>query len=387
MPGNEPSTAPQARSGPLSGPQARFALPAWRFLLLSLLLLVFWLLLGLLGVTAVAYQGYQVVSDKHHFDRGWALIAALALLWAVVNLYWRTKARTANSPLAVHGHLAIAVGCGLVSLGIYGVIAARAWGTDPIVIDQSQLFSTATAGSVDHLVTEMPGSGDVEEGRKIFATSCVTCHGPRGEGLPSLAPSLRGSAFIAAADDAAIHQVIRLGRAVSDPANKSGKVMPARGGNPFLGDDKIVHLVAFVRAIQSESPTLTQPGAAADAPPPVQLAKWVVPEPAAPPGGMNPLDDRLDIGDTTAITRRSQQRREAFAQTLSLGLTGIHGLFLLGVMMMSGGLLWKELQTSETRLSAEHGRSRSSWWTWLRSGWITAAVTWGLIFVMGFVVN
>ncbi|MEZ6080590.1 MAG: cytochrome c [Pirellulaceae bacterium] len=98
----------------------------------------------------------------------------------------------------------------------------------------------------------VPAQGDAEEGRKAFSTACITCHGPSGGGMPNLAPSLRGSPFIASADDTAIANVIRLGRPVGDPNNKTGKVMPARGGNPFLGDDKVVHLVAFIRRNSKE---------------------------------------------------------------------------------------------------------------------------------------
>lgn len=352
-------------------------LPPWLFVLCAVLLLTLLIFLGLLVVVATTYVG-SGESPERTLDRGWAMFSVLAMLWALVNLYWSNQAsRSGDSSLktfAVFGHFAITIGCGLIAIGIHFVSLARALGTEPIVMDYSQ--SNRQAIDVG-LVVAAVVAGDADEGRKVFSTTCITCHGPTGDGLPSLAPSLRGSPFIVSSDDAAIAGVIRLGRAVTDPNNKTKKVMPARGGNPFLGDDKIAHLVAFVKAIQSEAPAAT--GAVdPNAPPPVQLAKWVVPTAPSPPTGLISLDKSDDIGDDDSLAFRDQERKAGLVKTFTLALTGIHCLLLVGVMVASSNVLMRGLKEEAT---AED----SSLWTWSTLGWVVAAVAWLVVFVIGFV--
>ena len=364
----------QGRSTSSSGDST---FPAALFVPLASLLFLFLILFGLLVVVATTYPGPQATSTSRLLDRGWALLAALALAWAVANLYWARKAIRVLDPVSIYGHFAMAIGCGLIALGIHAVLLARAIGTQPIVMDYAH-FGTAGAGASREAAVVVPAKGDTEEGRKIFSTTCITCHGPTGSGMPNLAPSLRGSPFIASADDAGIANVIRLGRPLGDPNNKSGKVMPARGGNPFLGDDQVVHLVAFIRAIQNEGaaavPGDQDPGAA----PAAQLAKWVVPAGPRPSDRLVELDDREDLGDAASVARRSDQRRQQLVRTLTLGLTGLHGVFLFGVMIVSSNVLAR-------RLTGRAAKSDKSWWELASVGWLIAFAVWLIVFAFGFV--
>jgi mono/diheme cytochrome c family protein len=350
-----------------------FVMPGWGFTLLALLFFLFLVLLGLIVVVSATYTGPGSYSADRMLDCGWALLSLAALAWALVNLHWSTQAIRHLNPLAIYAHVAIALGCGLIVLGIHSVLLARAIGSQPIVMDHSQ-SGQAEVGSV---ATAALPEGNAEEGQKIFSTSCVTCHGPTGGGLPNLAPSLRGSAFVASADDAGVGNVIRTGRAVNHPINKSGKVMPARGGNPFLGDDKIVHLVAFIRVLQKDGASGAAVDAGADAPPPVQLARWVVPQSPAPPSGMVQLDSREDIGDAGAIEVRSDQRGQRLLRSITLGLTGIHGVFLMGVMIASSNVLCRRL-LHQTLLGDR------SWWGLSTIGWMIATIAWLAVFLFGF---
>ncbi len=359
------------------------------FTILAVFLLILLLCLGLLIVVAATYV-QAADAPQRTLDRGWALLAALAMVWAVANVYWsglagrrsdghaggddasKQNATELSPRWAMLLHFAFAIGCGLIALGIHSVSFARAFGTEPVVMDYSH---PRDSSGQDGPVEPQLAAGDAEEGRKVFSTTCITCHGPTGDGLPNLAPSLRGSLFIASVDDVAIAGVIRMGRAATDPANKTNKMMPARGGNPFLGDDKIAHLVAFVRAIQSEAP-----GAAAadpNAPPPVQLAKWVVPPARMPPTGLVSLENCADIGDDDSLALRDQSRKSGLVKALTLSLTGIHGLFLVAVMVASSHVLLRGL--NEERADDE------SWWTWSTLGWIVAALVWLVVFLFGFV--
>jgi mono/diheme cytochrome c family protein len=350
-----------------------FVFPSWAFVPLALLYLLFLVLLGLLVVVAAAYPFSGVTSPDWNLARGWAILSLAALFWALVNLNWANQAAGRFERRAANSHLAIAVGCGLIVLGIHSVLVARSIASGPIVMD----YSGAPQAGGDSVAAVVLPEGNADEGGKIFSTSCVTCHGPTGGGLPNLAPSLRGSTFVASADDAAVANVIRMGRAVGTPNNKSGKVMPARGGNPFLGDDKIVHLVAFVRAIQKEGAGGASDATASDAAPAVQLARWVVPPSEPPPSGMVPLAARADIGDAETLALRSEQRRQRLISSTTLGLAGIHGLFLVGVMVVSMSLLCRRL--------ADQEQGERAWWGLSEIGWVIATVTWLAVFLFGFV--
>ena len=363
------SSAPRRPRFSLRGQQ----LPPTLFVVVALLLLTLLFCLGLLLVVAATYVGATDAPGRS-LDRGWALLSALAMVWAAVNVYWSAHAArhsSDDSTTAILGHFAIAIGCGLIALGIHAVLVARAFGTEPIVMDYSHSGQTKEVASEPQVI-----AGNADEGRKVFSTTCITCHGPSGDGLPNLAPSLRGSPFIASADDAAVASVIRLGRAATDPANKTKKLMPARGGNPFLGNDKIAHLVAFVRAIQNEAPS----AAATDpnAPPSVQLAKWVVPNATPAPSALVSLENRNDIGDDESFALRDQMRKSRWVTGLTLAIAGIHGVFLMGVMVASSHVLFHELQETSAG-------DNQSWWTWSSVGWIVAAAVWIVACLFGFV--
>lgn len=156
--------------------------------------------------------------------------------------------------------------------------------------------------------------------------------------MPNLAPSLIGSSFVAASNDQAVAAVIRVGRGLGDPANKSGKVMPARGGNPFLSEEDISHLAAFVRVIQAARPATV--GASA---PVVSLAAWVVPEAKRPAPGFEAslVDHERKAG--LGRNERTDQRRRGLLRALTIGLTMVHALFLTGVVVISSNLVLPRL--------------------------------------------
>jgi len=151
-----------------------------------------------------------------------------------------------------------------------------------------------------------------------------------------------------------------------------------------LGDDKIAHLVAFVQAIQSEDPDVASDGANPNAPPPVQLARWVVPVAPAPPSGMIQLASRSDTGDAESVTSRSQNRRLGLVRFLSLGLTGIHGLLLIGVMIASSNVLVRDLLDDSPRLLSATSEDGNTWWSWSMLGWIVATLLWFVVFLFSY---
>jgi disulfide bond formation protein DsbB len=93
------------------------------------------------------------------------------------------------------------------------------------------------------------GGGGASDGKKLFSTSCASCHGPDAKGLPNLGKDLTASKFVDAQTDPALVDFIKKGRATDDPANTTGVAMPPKGGNPALTDEQIASIVAYLRTL------------------------------------------------------------------------------------------------------------------------------------------
>src|SRR4051812_3433161 len=88
----------------------------------------------------------------------------------------------------------------------------------------------------------------VEDGRKLFAVSCATCHGRNGEGAQSQAegvrpPDLTRGVFKAGRQDEDLFRVISEG--------VRGSEMPSFSQ---LGPDQIWRVIAFVRSLSRVTP-------------------------------------------------------------------------------------------------------------------------------------
>ncbi|MEA3337072.1 MAG: cytochrome c [Chloroflexota bacterium] len=93
-------------------------------------------------------------------------------------------------------------------------------------------------------------AGDSAAGQEQFATACVACHGPGGEGVPNLGKDMTTSEFIAGLSDAELLEFVKKGRPISDPLSTTGVDMPPKGGNPALTDEQLMDIIAFMRSIQ-----------------------------------------------------------------------------------------------------------------------------------------
>lgn len=91
--------------------------------------------------------------------------------------------------------------------------------------------------------------GDAEKGKAVFATTCAACHGPAGEGVKGLGKDMTTSEFIAGLSDDELLAFVKTGRAINDPKNTTGVMMPPKGGNPALTDAQILDIIAFIRTI------------------------------------------------------------------------------------------------------------------------------------------
>ncbi|MCO7506938.1 MULTISPECIES: cytochrome-c oxidase, cbb3-type subunit III [unclassified Pseudomonas] len=89
---------------------------------------------------------------------------------------------------------------------------------------------------------------DVENGKQLFATNCVACHGPEGKGTPAMgAPDLtHPQAFIYGSSYAQLQQTIRYGRQGQMPAQQE-----------IQGNDKVHLLAAYVYSLSQPAENVT----------------------------------------------------------------------------------------------------------------------------------
>ncbi len=89
-------------------------------------------------------------------------------------------------------------------------------------------------------------------GEFVYMNSCATCHGSDGNGIVKNGKPLRNSAFVQNSSDEALFEHLVNGREVTDPANTTGVVMPARGGKN-LSDAQIRAVIGYLRTLQDSS--------------------------------------------------------------------------------------------------------------------------------------
>jgi mono/diheme cytochrome c family protein len=90
-------------------------------------------------------------------------------------------------------------------------------------------------------------------GRAPFVNSCSSCHGANGEGMEGLGKPFTTSEFIGSKTDKELMNFVKTGRAMWDPDNTTGVDMPAKGGNPALGDEDLKQIIDYIRAIHDSA--------------------------------------------------------------------------------------------------------------------------------------
>lgn len=93
-------------------------------------------------------------------------------------------------------------------------------------------------------------------GERIFSSVCTACHGFNGGGIAGLGPSFIGNEFVNTHSNLELLEFIKVGRAVTDPANKSGVAMPPRGGNPSLTDEDLAAVIVYLRSLNPGVPVV-----------------------------------------------------------------------------------------------------------------------------------
>jgi hypothetical protein len=320
----------------------RLKLALWCYLILGLL----WLFVGtwpfVLLVLRTIHQFEFLSLGTWFVGWGWAGLTTFSLIWGVLNWYWGRNSLQNLQVVAGYTHLALAICCGLGTVGLHWVSVGRSFNESPIIIDPEQRLPEQS--TVEDL--SGPILGSVNRGKAWFSLSCVTCHGPTGEGLNNLAPSLKESEFLKVAQPVEINLLIRGGRPITDPANLSGKPMPARGGDRSLTSEKIADLVAFVMSLQNR----TADGAS---------LSWE---------GVTAPDPEL----SKATFRVRPQNRQA--RSVMRNLLLVHGL-LMSMVCLAGAWCFTGW------LRGKPARRLLNWWAVTGWGWLAALCTWLMLLV------
>lgn len=154
---------------------------------------------------------------------------------------------------------------GGVALGCAAVIGTwQAWNMTKVRPDERQQLAAAAVatpgtpevGVPTATVVAKPGAvvsagGNAAHGKELFSGTCFACHGPTGDGVPNLGPTLRASKFVAAKSDPDLIAFIKVGRMPGQPGSVMNGMMPAKGGNPALDDAGLRDIVAFLRQLQA----------------------------------------------------------------------------------------------------------------------------------------
>ena len=115
--------------------------------------------------------------------------------------------------------------------------------------DDSSSSGTTEASSDDDEADDEGSGGDADAGEVVFAETCASCHGDDAEGIDGLGKPLADSDYVAETSEADLIVVVTDGRAVDDPDNTTGILMPPKGGNPALTDEDVENVVVYIKSL------------------------------------------------------------------------------------------------------------------------------------------
>lgn len=284
---------------------AESALPSGLFVVLAAEFAAF---VGLLAACAVAAEAYatafrDTAPGRAHWGLLLLVVVGAGATSAILAVSSLTRGRTSPAVLL----LTATVLYGTLFVGALAAERAAGGGPGPVIDLRAAAAPVppGTAGAAA-LATSVPlvplAAGDPVLGQRAFAASCAACHGAQGQGVPALAPGLREAPFVRTATDDQLRAVIVNGRTADAPDSVSQRLMPPRGGNPFLSDKDVGDIIAFLHEMASNGTAATSALVAAVVDPQTLIPRWVVPLAATGPAGLAPQSRAgpPPVGDTAA---------------------------------------------------------------------------------------
>lgn len=318
------------------GPAQQFsagALGMWLFLGTELLMFG-----GLFCVYAALRSNHPEIFQfgAHHLDRTFGVLNTTVLIFSSLTMALAVRAAQTNQKRQLVLFLSLTLICGVDFLAVKYIEYSKKfeegllWGRG-FYQGEHALGGEAAAVAV--------GPGNVDKGRQQFESTCAACHGRQAEGMKNLGPALRENAFIQSLDDPHLLAFVKTGREADDPLNKTGIVMPAKGGNPLLGDQDLMDIVAHLRTLQSTTPGAGEPAKQA-APAMVatqdvgdEIFRSVIPLAAAGPVGLSRSSSRTV--SAAPVNERPPANAHLF-YAIYFCMTGLHGVHVLvGIFLIA----------------------------------------------------
>jgi len=248
-----------------------------------------WVFLGtevlMFGGLFCAYAIYrrnhpEIFEVGHHFlDTSLGAINTVILITSSLTMAWAVRCAQLNQRKALAFLLALTLLGGTGFMGIkyveyrakweHGLLAGEFFNPDEhfLAAHGSAAHNAGApndandhpAEDTDRAAPEKPDADefqpDLQIGRQVFVGTCASCHGMKGQGLPGQGYDLRHSEFVDERSDKQLLNFVKTGRQAWDPDSKMQLAMPARGGNPTLTDEKLRHVVAYLRQLQARAAT------------------------------------------------------------------------------------------------------------------------------------
>jgi len=352
------------RSTALRGGPAAPPTPAWLHLVMAVELTVFSVAVTLYVILRESFP--QVQREALRFPYwGWgaAQIVLVALAAACAGMFVGRRRPSADAAIVLAG---MAVVFGVAALGLKAMEWAR-WG-GPRFLAVEAIAAAAEPAPAGVATAK---KADPAVGAKAFAMTCAACHGPTAQGVAGAGPALANGELFSGSDDQ-LRSVIINGRRASDPASKTGKDMPARGGNPFLSDAEVAGIIAFLHELAGGTAAAPNVPSAA----PLDIPRWVVPPPPLGPQAIASRQqvrvDRLAAVPAQLVAQRPTWAERTFAP-VAAAFTFLQVLYLVVGIAGAATLMWRAYADPGSTAAARLGR-----FTAFR--WLTALVLWAALF-------
>ncbi|MDP7009088.1 MAG: cytochrome c oxidase subunit 3 [Phycisphaerales bacterium] len=207
--------------------------------------------------------------------------------------------------------------------------------------------------------------GDVAKGKKLWDSTCRSCHGVIGEGVVGQGVPLDDNSYVLDHTDGELVDFIMVGRAANAPDSVLQLQMPPKGGNPMLKEADILDVVTYIRTWQIEKTSTEEdveevaeesavveevvvtPAVEVEEEPFLSsLPRSTVPEAMAAPTGLAPesASEAQRMAVYKPAVPQLDENRPANAH-LFFGLyflmTGLHGIHVIVGMLVLVWLMWR----------------------------------------------
>lgn len=339
---------------------------------------------GLFCIYAIFRAIHPEAFDYGHFylDRTWGLLNTLVLIVSSFTMAMAVRAAQCGSRRDLILYLSMTLLLAVDFLGVKTIeyshkfhdrlLWSRAFYAVPPV---EAIASAPETAPVVEAAPPAPAlaPGDPRKGREVFLGTCASCHGQVGQGMPGLGRDIRDSEFIQTKSEAELVKFLQVGRMPGDPLNTTGKMMPARGGNPAITDQDLADIASWMKEFQTgtadaaategsaEKPRRRRTAQVAEASEPEEIfimeKSFIAPAPAGPAG----LLPAVLTGAVEAAARhevpvdpRTDPDRPLHLHTffsIYFLMTGLHGIHVLIGMVV---IVWLLLRAARGEFGSSY---------------------------------